>query len=364
MNSDIIKNPLISVIVLSYNNFEYYEECFNSILSQSYNNIEIVISDDGSNNFKQEELLTHIATNNKNNIKNVTININEKNLGVVKNYNKAISLSNGDYIFYLAIDDIFYDDMVLEDVVKYFEETGELIFTGYKDVYDSEMNKYIKTLPRENEVGFLKSNNPQLLYEKLCIGSFISGSNTPFSKKLIDKYGYLDEEYYYLEDYPKYLKLTRSGCNISFFNRKLIKYRMGGVTTNGKISDLLRKDLRLATLKECKKYFLDVWQNIDLNNKKIIGWGTGDCCINSLGYLKEKISYLVDSNEKLHGSEVNGIGIYSPKQLLNEKKANVFIFIFSYANYFDISCELEKMGFEEKENFFCCTPNILEIVNK
>ncbi|MCQ2023707.1 glycosyltransferase family protein [Clostridium butyricum] len=226
------------------------------------------------------------------------------------------------------------------------------------------MDKYIKTLPRKNEVGFLKSNNSNTLYEKLCIGSFISGSNTPFSRKLIDEYGYLDEEYFYLEDYPKYLKLTKNGCNISFLDRKLIKYRMGGVTTNGIINDYLRKDLRLAVMKECREYFLDVWKNINLNNKKIIGWGTGDCCINSLDLLHKKVSYLVDSNETRKGKKVNGISIHSSKQLLREDKNKVFIFIFSYANYFDISSELEKMGFKEIDNFFCCTPTILEIINE
>lgn len=359
-----MKKALLTVMVLLYNNIEYFKQCMISVLNQTYENIEIVISDDGSYDFNKNKILEFINNNNRGNIKNIIINQNKENIGIVKNYNKAISLSTGEYIFYLAVDDIFYDDKVLEDVVKYFEQSRELIFTGYKDVYDEKMKKYIKTLPRGNEVEFLKSNNPKLLYEKLCIGSFISGSNTPFSRKLIERYGYLDEEYYYLEDYPKYLKLARNGCNISFLDRKLIKYRIGGVTTNGIINDYLRKDLRLAAIKECKDYFLDVWQNIKLNNKKIVGWGTGDCCINSLNLLHEKVSYLVDSNKELHGKKVNEISIYSPKQLVKEDKNKVFIFIFSYANYFDISGELEKMGFKEMDNFFCCTPTILEIINE
>lgn len=358
------KRECISVLILLYNNINYYKECISSVLKQIYKNIEIVISDDGSENFNKNELLNYIQVNNKGNIKNIIINHNEHNIGIVKNYNKAISLSTGEYIFYLAVDDVFYDDKVLEDVAEYFFKSGELIFTGYKEVYDKNMDKCIKTLPRKNEVKFLKSNNPNMLYKKLCIGSFISGSNTPFSRKLIEKYGYLDEEYFYLEDYPKYLKLTRNGCNISFLDRKLIKYRMGGVTTNGIINDYLRKDLRLAAIKECKEYFLDVWQNINLNNKKIIGWGTGDCYINSFELMHQNISYLVDSNKKVQGKKVNEILIYSPNKLLQEEKEKVFIFIFSYANYFDISSELENMGFKEINNFFCCTPTILEILNE
>lgn len=356
------KNPLITIIVLSYNNLSYYKECFSSILNQSYSNIELVISDDNSNAFDSQKLLEYIASNNKGNIKNVIINVNKRNIGVVKNYNKALSLSNGQYFFYLAIDDVFYDTEVLSDVVKYFIETKCLIFTGYKDVYDVTMTKYIKTLPRNLEVKFLKENDCLSLYEKLCKASFISGSNTPFSRELIEKYGYLDEDYFYLEDYPRYLSLTKQGCKIQFYDRKLIKYRMGGVTTNGDINEFLRRDLRCATIMECGEYFKNKWNKKWLVNKEVIGWGTGDCCNNSLNKLPIKIKYLVDSNKSIQGKEINGIKIYSPEELLKENKENIFILVFSYSNYFDIAYELENYGFKEEKNYFCCTPSILELV--
>lgn len=362
MNNCIERKPLITVIVLSYNNFSYYKECFSSIINQSYCNIEIVISDDESNLFNSQALLEYMNSNNKGNVRNITINRNKKNVGVVKNYNKAISLSSGEYIFYLAIDDVFYDNKVLEDVVNYFNNTGNLIFTGYKDVYDETLTKYIKTLPRPIEVEILKKNDPQYLYENLCKGSFISGSNTPFSRKLIDKYGYLDEKYFYLEDYPRYLQLTKKSCNIPFYDRKLIKYRIGGVTTSGKINDHLRKDLFLATMCECKDYFLSNWNEKWLERGKIIAWGTGDCFKSSLELIDFKIDYLVDSNEKVQNTEINGWKVYSPEVLKNEDKENVFVFIFSYANYFDIADTLNSYGYKEFNNYFVCTPNILSII--
>lgn len=355
-------NKRISIIVLTYNNFKYYKECIDSILCQTYSDIEIVISDDGSLNFPRNDIYNYIYSNMSENIKKVTINVNQCNLGVVKNYNKAISLSEGEYVFYLAIDDVLYDNEVIKDVINYFESTKELIFTGYKDVYDTNLDKYIKTLPRKNEVDILKKNHSRILYESLCKGSFISGSNTPFSKKLIEKYGYLDEDYFYLEDYPRYLNLTKKGCNIGFYDRKLIKYRMGGVTTSGKISDILRKDIRLATVKECSEYFQDKWNHQWLITKKVIGWGTGDCYINSTDYIKNNIDYLVDSNKSIQNTKIEGKLVLSPEVLLKEDINNIFILVFSYANYFDIAKCLEEYGFEEYKHFFVCTPNILEII--
>lgn len=353
---------MISIIILSYNNFRYYKQCLDSVLSQDYPSTEIVLSDDCSNDFNKQEILDYINENKSENIKNVKININEKNIGIVKNYNKAISLSSGKYIFYLAIDDVFYDNNVLSDVVNFFKKTNYLIFTGYKDIYDETLSRYIKTLPRPIEVELLKSNDHKLLYESLCKGSFISGSNTPFSRELIDKYGYLDENYFYLEDYPRYLKLARLGCKIGFYNRTLIKYRMGGVTTTGKINDYLRKDLFLTTYSECKEYFTKVWNNEWMKRKKIVAWGTGDCFESSLEFIDFKIDYLVDSNVNVQNSKTNGFNVLSPQVLKNEDKDNIFIFVFSYANYFDIAKNLKDFGYEEEKNYFICTPNILKIL--
>lgn len=363
-NNGIGSENMISILVLTYNNLKYYKQCLDSIFEQTYNDIELIISDDCSINFDYEDISKYIELNKKRNIKNVIINVNEANEGIVKNYNKAIRLSKGEYIFYLAVDDVLFDNKVIEDVVNYFETTNSLIFTGYKDVYNEDLNKCIKTQPRELEVDIIKQNNSNLLYESLCKGSFISGSNTPFSRELIKRYGYIDEKYFHLEDYPRYLQLTQKGCNISFYDRKLIKYRMGGVTTNGEISEVLRKDLKLATMSECREFFLKSWNLNYIKRKKIIGWGTGDCLLHSLKLINFKIDYLVDSNKKVQNTKVNGIQVLSPNVLRHENNKDVFIFVFSYANYFDIANALNSMGFEENEDYFICTPSILEIVSE
>ena len=54
--------------------------------------------------------------------------------------------------------------------------------------------------------------------------------------------------------------------------------------------------------------------------------------------------------------------VFKPEILLNENKDEIFILIFTYANYFDIIPWLEEHGFEEKEHFFVCNPNILEVI--
>lgn len=121
----------ISVITLAYNNLEYYEECLKSIVEQKYKEIEWILCDDCSENFIYvEKDIRKYLKEHKGNINNVIIHHNKKNMGVVKNYEQAVKMASGEYIFYLAIDDMFYDEYVLSDVVKYFKKTNYEIFGG------------------------------------------------------------------------------------------------------------------------------------------------------------------------------------------------------------------------------------------
>lgn len=354
---------LVSIIILIYNNSCYYKECIRSIINQSYSNIEIVLSDDNSEYFNEREIIDFIKENNKGNIINIEVNKNIENLGVVKNYNKALKLSNGEYIFYLCIDDQLYDDDVIQDVVDNFSSTNKLIFTGYRDLYNEDMTLKLKTLPRENEVDFIKHLNGFELYEKLCLGSFIAGCCTPFKREILNG-GYLDEEYFHLEDYPRYLNLLRNNIDIGFFDRTLIKYRQGGITTNGKISKKLKKDIELVEIKEKREFYKSNF-NVNWLNKRIVGWGTGECFTECMQSYSLNIDYLIDSDKRLDNTDRYGFKIYNPYILEYEKdKEDRFIFIFSYANYYDIAKELNKFGFKEKQDYYLCNKQILDIILK
>jgi glycosyltransferase involved in cell wall biosynthesis len=357
------KKNLVSIIVLSYNNFSYYKECLSSIIRQSYKNIEIIFSDDNSEYFNEKEIVDFIKENNNGNIKNIVINKNSKNLGVVKNYNKALKMISGEYIFYLCIDDELYDENVIQDVINNFMVTNDMIFTGYRYVYNEDMTKKIKRLPRENEVEFIKKLHGYELYEKLCLGSFIAGSCTPFRSQLLNG-GYLNEEYFHLEDYPRYLKLLRNNIDIGFMDRTLIKYRQGGITTSGKISDKLKRDIENVEYNEKREFYI---KNFDTSwlNKRIIAWGIGECFTECVQRYSLNIDYLIDSNKEMRNQRKLGLKIFNPETLENEKgKKDRFILIFSYANYYDIAKELDKLGFMEKQDYYLCNKQILDMVIK
>lgn len=247
-------HPLVSVIILTYNNFNYLEQCFDSVLCQSYPKLEVIISDDCSRNFNKSSVENYLRNNKRENIVDYKVMQNNKNLGIVKNLNHTIKTSKGNYIVPLDCDDCFYDEHVISLLVQKFLKTGANIITGYRHVYDKSLNKFLYRLPEKKKIKLFTPDHMDQLFEELCRRNIIASACTSYSRKLFEKYGYLDESYKVLDDYPEYLKLVRLGERIHFINTTLIKYRLGGISTGKAINPAFEEDINLVLKKEILPY--------------------------------------------------------------------------------------------------------------
>ena len=260
-------SDLVSIIIMIYNNKSYLLEALDSVLMQNYNNMELIISDDYSNNFDDNDIQNikdYVNENQKGNIVNCIVSKNNQNIGVIKNYNKCIVLSSGKYIMYLSGDDSFYDENVVNDVVNFFKNSNYLIATSYLKVFGpNEDTTQVKNYISDNKE-YLQGDARDL-YLRLCYENFIAGANTYFTRELIEKYGLYDEDYILLEDWPRYLNLSRRGCPIGLIDRFTINYRLGGVTTNNTstistseqkqgIRDKISADCNVVAYKEVNPY--------------------------------------------------------------------------------------------------------------
>lgn len=101
-------HPLVSVIIIGYDNFDFLFEAVESVLRQDYPNIELIISNDGSPDFDGRALSDYISAHKRDNIKNIILNQNPENLGTVRHLNVAFPMATGEYITYFAADDAMY----------------------------------------------------------------------------------------------------------------------------------------------------------------------------------------------------------------------------------------------------------------
>jgi glycosyltransferase involved in cell wall biosynthesis len=168
----------ISIITVCKNAENIIEKTIQSVLSQSYENIEYIIIDGAS-------------TDNTNAIiqkyrDQVSSSISEKDHGIYNAMNKGIKVATGDIVFFLNAGDIFSDEFVLEKIVSAFSK-ADIEFL-YGDVFfDDGISEKLVQFKHVDKAFFLDKN--------LCHQSIF------YKPEAFRKYGYFDEKYSVLADY-------------------------------------------------------------------------------------------------------------------------------------------------------------------
>lgn len=245
-----MKKPLISIIILSYKNYHYIYEALDSVLCQDYPNIEIVISNDGSDDFDKNAVEKYLKINRKNNIKNIIVNNNPKNIGTVKNINKAINLSKGEYIIMFAADDAMYDCRVMSQLSDAFNNLPkkELIVISQVGMYDLKLKKLIQPFLSKEDIKRVKTLTPQKLFAEMSTRCIVPGCGICYKREIFKKYGFFDEKYVLVEDFSYALKLSRLGVRYNYVDIISVKHRDGGIS-HGNI---------IGETQKSKQYELDI----------------------------------------------------------------------------------------------------------
>jgi glycosyltransferase involved in cell wall biosynthesis len=197
--------PLISVIIPTYNRANTISRALNSVLHQTYSNIEIIIIDDGSSD-NTEEIL--------NNFKDNRIIIKKSmNRGAPAARNMGIRIAKGDFIAFLDSD----DEWMLNKLEKQYNlisnsDTG-FVYTGYHIIKpDGEIR--LSRLPGK------KGN----IFTDLIISNCVGSTSLLFVKKqhLIDVGGF-DESMPSCQDWDLFIRLSQI-CKADFVKEYLLKY--------------------------------------------------------------------------------------------------------------------------------------------
>jgi len=153
INTDIIKHqPLVTLYILNYNYKDYIEQCIDSVLSQTYENLEVIIIDDGST----DGSISVISNYQKNHSEKLQT-IFQDNIGLIKSIIRAFELSNGEYVVRVDADDWVKPNFV-EELVKAMLSDKQLamVFPDYYEVDEyGHITKRIKRYDFSSEVSLL-----------------------------------------------------------------------------------------------------------------------------------------------------------------------------------------------------------------
>lgn len=190
-----------SIIMPLYNGAKYIKKSLNSIMNQTYKNIEIIIIDDCSTD-NSIEIVEKIKLENP----NVDIKIfkNKTNQGLIKNRNKGASLAQGEYIMSFDYDDLLSPNHI-EIMLNEFDDTTSFVHCG--TILIDENDEILEKI--DNHIEKEKWNKHFMVYASFF--NFVSGAGAMISKKYIEKVGGWEEKYRNFGDWHLWIKLAHVG---------------------------------------------------------------------------------------------------------------------------------------------------------
>jgi len=172
--------PLISVLVLTYHpKKEALFSTLRSIVLQKSCEYEVIVADDGSGNFFEEEIRTFLDSFGC----DYQILAHPENLGTVKNILDGIKLAKGKYVKPISPGDYFYDETTLRDIVAFMQQRDAKAAFGKMVFYHWDGNLQVKNLVFPYLDGIYRTNPypyKKAIKQQVVFNDFISGASAVY----------------------------------------------------------------------------------------------------------------------------------------------------------------------------------------
>ncbi|MGQ1785699.1 glycosyltransferase [Saccharicrinis sp. GN24d3] len=223
-------NKLVSVIVVTYNSSRFVEETLNSISAQTWPEIELIVTDDGSGDDTVEVCKKWIDANKKRFSRALVVET-EYNTGVSANANRGLKEASGEWLCLPAGDDTLKPDCIRDNVHWVNKNNDIKVLFSITDVYLDEIKDetYVKSTPSgdiEPNSIVAPERTAESQYKMLLISDRIHFTPSLFiNTKVLRSVGGFDERFKLLEDYPLWLNLTKNGHKLHFMDKRTVNYR-------------------------------------------------------------------------------------------------------------------------------------------
>lgn len=229
---------LVSVSVISYNSEKTILETLESIKSQTYQNIELIVSDDCSQD-KTVEITEQWIAENKERFARVELLTIDHNSGISANVNRALRACQGEWMKGIAADDILLPECISTNINYVLEHKYvEIVYSrlsAFKKEEDGSF-KFLYNTPLDKDVNdalLFSENTAHEQFIKLLNYGCIVQAPSCFAKVDLLRKNLCDEKYKLIDDYPQMLQITRSGTKLFFFPDITVLYRIGNSVSRG-----------------------------------------------------------------------------------------------------------------------------------
>ena len=203
-------NPKLSIITIAYNNKFGLIKTMQSVFSQTYNNIEYIVVDGGSEDGSKEIL--------EKESKKIDYWVSEPDNGIYNALNKGITKSTGEYLLFLNSGDWFLDDDILSTFMK---NLGD-----YDIIYGNKINYY-------SDDKLIEEKSPAIVdFYILAFSYSLPHQATIFKKKLFNEMGLYDESLKIVADWKfTLLAIFKYNYKYCYKDLNLIYYDMNGISS-------------------------------------------------------------------------------------------------------------------------------------
>lgn len=236
---------LVSVPILTYNSSQFIEETLESIFHQTYENIQLIVSDDCSKDntvaiveewCNQPRVKERFAD-----IKIITV---PKNTGIPANYNRCIKASDAEWIKAISGDDALMPNCIADNLDFVTNNKEVKVLYSYNRVYQDTFTaqNFIGLNPKISPLNIINDEiTAREQYELLLIGDRIAFTPSRFlSKEAIIVSGIPDESLY-SEDYQLKLNFTKKGYKLFFMEKETVLYRQHDLASSNMIKEYVLK---------------------------------------------------------------------------------------------------------------------------
>lgn len=261
-------HPLVSIVIPVYNGSNYMSEAIDSALAQTYNNIEIIVVNDGSKDNSEE-----IAKSYGDKIRYFA----KENGGVSTALNLGIRNMCGEYFSWLSHDDLYTPDKIEKNIAALMgKDKARIVYSDYDSV--DEKGRYIGTVSAKKlhraadyEFGLFP-----------IIRGLIHGCSLLIHRSQLEKYGIFDESLRTTQDYDLWFKMFR-GQRLVYIPEALVKGRVH-LKQTGPISD--------KTIPECEILWTDMFKSLTYEEMCAIDGVERHFWINQALFMKEVTPYV------------------------------------------------------------------------
>jgi glycosyltransferase involved in cell wall biosynthesis len=221
----------ISIITVSFNSSSTIRDTIESILSQTYSNIEYIVVDGGS-----RDKTIDVLKDQEPKFNGRMHWVSEKDSGIYDAMNKGIMATTGDVIGILNSDDLYNDTKVIEAVMNEFKQNPsfDIVYGDLVYVKNNNINEVVRNW---------KSSS--------YYNSFFENGNVPphpslfVKKKVYEKAGHLNLDFKLASDYEFMLRIFKKHQFTSnYINKVIVRMRLGGVT-NKSFSNIIKQNIEI-----------------------------------------------------------------------------------------------------------------------